>query len=476
MTERIQRALVPTMQLGMQACWFYAWLALIAVKTDVPGTVAPTIILFLGAAALARWALMRSPLRQVTRLGIYWVAWFLLAAIAGKLLLFPSMPWGQVDWLFALPRGLVRVVFETRPAELLLLLGSGGAWYLGGQSISRGPTYETILGQFQFGLVMLLGAFLAAQGLSISTGHPLLLAITFFTLALTGIAITRSRQEQARAPGAANRQFAGSLVTLLVAVTALGLLASVIVTPGLIEVILNAVGFALHAVGSAIVYVLSLLPQPDLTPPEGDAQPPATGDDSGLLEFYRTFPWPAVLKRVIFIVWVVVIMGMFLLALWRIFSTILGWLKRRSNMNGVEVESLSSGFLADLLAFMLWFERAGHALAARFRKFARSRFGPSGKPTWSSIYLNFARWAGKKLAPREPSQSAHEYQEALSRLLPAASRDLALITDTYARARYGRYEPDNEALREMQSAVLRIRTAPRRPKNRVVITLTEGAQ
>ena len=464
------------MQLGMQACWLYAWLSLIEAKTTTLTAIAPAIVLFLAAAALIRASLQRLPLRRAFRIAVYWLTWFVLAAVAGKVLLYPMMSWGQTDWVFALPSAALRLIFETQPAELLLLFGSGVAWYLGGQAIARGPTYETILGQFQFGLAMLLGAFLMAQGFNVSTGHPALLALAFFSLSLSGIAVTRRQREGQAGPQPANRQFTGSLITLLVAVAALGLLATIIVTPGLIEVLIDAVRFVLHAVASAFSYVLSLLPQPDLPPPEGDTPTPATGDDSGLLEFYRTFPWPEVLRRLVFIIWVVVIMGMFLMALWRIFSTVLAWLKRRGDMTGVEVESLSTGFFADLLALLLWFERTVNALVARVKRFVHSRLGSSSAPTWNSIYLNFVRWSGKKLKSREPSQSPHEYEVTLSALLPAAALDLAFITDTYARARYGKHEPDGAALEEMQLAVQRIRTAPRRPRTGSTITLAEGAE
>jgi hypothetical protein len=99
-------------------------------------------------------------IKGVARAACYWALWFALSALAGKLLLFPAMAWGQSDWLFALPRSLIRLIFETQPAELLLLCGSGCAWYLGGRAVSRQTTHETLLGQFQFFRMHMLGKLL----------------------------------------------------------------------------------------------------------------------------------------------------------------------------------------------------------------------------------------------------------------------------------------------------------------------------
>lgn len=476
MRSRLKRALVPAVQVGMQACWLYAWLALIEAKVIATDVIAPVAVLFLAAAAFARASLDRLPLRPVLRITSFWLMWLLISALAGKALLYPAMAWGQLDWVFALPRSFILVIFETQPAELLLLLGSGCAWYFGGRAVSRRPTYESLLGQFQFGLVMLLGAFLLAHGLDVPIGHSVLLALAFFLLSLTGIAVTRSLQAGATTPQPGNHQFTGSLVTMLVTVGVLGLIAGVAITPGLIEILIEAGRFVLHTLQTAFLFIISLLPQPDITPPEGELPPPATGDDAGLLEFYRTLPWPALLRRVMFIVWVIVVMGMFLFALWRLCSMVLDWLKRRSDMAGIEVESLDSGFLADLRALLRWLERKARLVVQHVARFSRMKLGASDEPTWSSIYVNLVRWAGKKLTPREPSQSAHEYQAVLSELAPAAAPDLAFVTETYARARYGGHEPDSHLLQEMQAAVHRIRTAPRRHHTSSTSTISEGAE
>ncbi len=362
----------------------------------------------------------------------FWLIWWFLSALVGKLLLAPETSWGQSAWLFALPRALIRLIFETRVAELLLLLGSACAWYLGGRAAGRQATYETLLAQFQFGLVLLLGAFLLAHGLEISTGHPVLLSLLFFALSLSGIGLMRNRVESERSSLPANRHFTGSLISLIAIVFVLGLLAGIAITPDLVAVLLDTGRFVLHAIEAVFVFIFSLLPSPDM-PSGGEMEPPASGEDSGVMEFYKTFPWPAILRRIMFILWVVVVLGMLLFALWRVCTMVLDWLRRRGSVAGIEIESLDSGLLADLLAMLLWLERQAKHVAALVSRFVRNRLGAAAQPTWGSVYAGFMRWARKKLVPRQPSQSVHEYQSVLGEFLPSAAPDLAFVTEVYAR-------------------------------------------
>jgi hypothetical protein len=473
MKVRLQRALLPATQLGMQACWLYAWLSLVEMNSLGRNAVALTVVPFLVFGGLARASIQRLPLRRPLWVVGFWLLWPLFAAVAGKLVLYSSMPWGEADWLYALPVAALRLIFETRTAELLLLFGSALAWYLGGRAVSQRPGHDALVGQFQFGLLLLLGAFLMMHGLGISPGHPVLLALVYFALSLSGIALTRSRREDAQEALPTNRQFTGSLVTVIAMVSLLGLLAGIAITPDLVGILIDAVRFVLHAIYSAFMFLISLLPEPDIGPgAEPDA--PAMGDDSGLIEFYRSLPWPALLRRVLFILWTVMVFGMLLFALWRLCGMVLDWLKRRSNMAGVEVESLDSGFLADLLALLLWMLNKGTSIQNRISQLLRRAVGAAEDVSWSGAYSGLVRWAEKRLRPREPGESAHEYQSALAVLLPAASTDLASVTEIYARARYGAHEPDSNTVDEMRQAIRRIRALPRPRKRDLKNTIGEG--
>ena len=146
-------------------------------------------------------------------------------------------------------------------------------------------------------------------------------------------------------------------------------------------------------------------------------------------------------------------------------SAALEWLRRLGRPAAVEVESLDTGLLADLTALFLWLARQPANLLRRAATRLRAWAGAPEELNWNAVYGEMLRWAGRKLRPRAACESAHEYQMVLSALVPAASPDLAFVTETYARARYGGYEPDVKKLTEMRQAVHRIRQAPR-PRRR----------
>lgn len=471
-TRHTSRLLVPAILLGMQACWFYTWASLIEASVLESRILAVAVVAFAPAGAAVYGYLRTLPLRLVPRIACYWLVWYALAALAGKMLLYQATPWTQPDWILALPHALLRVIFESQPAELLLLLGSACAWYLGGRVARSAPDHGTLLGEFQFGLLMLLGSFLVARGLATPSGHHIPLALVFFALSLAGVAITRSRQDNTGVSLLGHRHFASSLIGLLLTVSLLGLLASIAVTPSLINAIVDAAHYVVHLVGAVLSFLISLIPQGEFTPSE--EVPPPAGDDSVIRDFYRTLPWPPVVRRVLQIIWTVMVLAMVLVSLWRICSMVFDWLKRRSDMRGVEMESLNTGLLADLLALLVWLGDRIRLLATAAIRFVQHRTRDTGEMTWSSMYAALLHWAGKRLLTRDSYLSVHEYQVRLSELLPAAAPDLAYVTNIYARARYGRHEPDPETLEAMSGAIGRIRKAPRPRKARTINPPIEG--
>jgi len=467
--------LMPTVSFAMQSCWVFAWLSLLEHTAVGSGSIAPvTVVLFLTAAA---W---RSYLPRVVRQRVlvevlFWAAWPLVAALAGKLILFGGVPWSEPGWFFALPRALLYLLYETRAAELLLLLGSGLAWFLGRRLASRSVSYDRLLGDFQFGIVMLLAAFLVSHGLGQGLQRPVLLSLGFFGVSLAGIAVARGARGGEGKASLSRGHFTGTILTLIAIVCVLGLLVGMALTPDVLRVLLDALRYIGHLFGEFMRWLASLMPAAEVEPglPEGSV----SGDDSDLQDFYRGLPIPALLKRGLYIAWVAIFLGMLLYALWIVCSQVLAWLRRRMDMGeGAELESLDMGFLSELAAFMRQMFARACTMAARLVS-AVLRTGGRGQPaTVRTVYAGFVRWAGRKVLAREPWQSPYEYMSALAEYLPAATLDLAMVTEPYVLARYGRHEPDDGIVEEMIGACTRIRRTPRVRKHDSSHTHKEGGE
>jgi len=454
--------LMPLVLLGMQACWLGAWLATLESLLPASRGITLAALSFLVTAILAFPLLKRAPLRRVTVEVLYWALWCLLVAVAGRLLLLPGVPWTDPSWLVALPRAAASIIYETRPAELLLLAGSGVAWHLGRRPVAGATDYGRLLGDFQFGLVLLLAAFLLSHALDAGTHGQVLLALVFFALSLTGVALSRGDDGAGAATLIARKHFSSSLLSFVVIVSIAGLLASIAVTPEVISAVADAFRYVWHLVERVMAFIASLLPASDVEPAEPGA--PATGDDSSVLEFYRSMPFPMLLKRVLRLLYFAMVIGMLLFGLWRLLGQILAWMKRRSLSSGIEMESLDFGFLSDLLALMKWIENRFQRMWRRLAGLL-GRTGIAAAPTVNTLYRDLLKWAAKRVLARAPSDSPYEYQKALGQLLPSAADDLALLTETYVCMRYGRYEPEESDIQAMARASHRIRHAKqqRRP-------------
>ena len=465
--------LMPTVSFTMQSCWVFAWLSLLEHATVGSVNIAPvTIVLFLAAAAWRSY-LPRIVRRRVLVEVLFWAAWPLAAALAGKLILFGDAPWSQTDWFLALPRALLYLLYETRAAELLLLLGSGLAWFLGRRLASQPVSYGRLLGDFQFGIVMLLAAFLVSHGLEQGLHRPVLLSLGFFAISLAGIAAARGATGGEGKASLSRGHFTGTILTLIAIVSVIGLLIGMALTPDVLRVLLDALKYVGHLLQQFMAWLASLMPEPEMEP--GIPAQSTTGDDSALREFYRSLPFPALLKRGLRIAWGTMILGLILYSLWHLCSQVLAWLRRRMDMGeGAELERLDMGLFSELAAFVRLIANRLRALTARIFSAILRTGGPGQPATVRTVYAGFVRWAGRKVLAREPWQSPYEYMSALAEYLPAATPDLAMATEAYVLARYGQHEPDDGVVDEMARACKRIRRTPRIKRHDSSHTHKEG--
>ncbi len=456
--KRTRALLLPLVLLGMQACWLGIWIGVVESAVQGGRSITACSLCFMAMGMVAFLLLRRLRARRITIEGLYWLLWCLLSAVVGKLLLFAHMPWADPAWLTALPQAALRLVFETRPAELLLLAGTGVAWYLGRRSASSPLHYGRLLGDFQFGLVLILIALLLSHAVGASSHGHVLLALAFFALSLTGVALSRGEEGSDAASLLARKHFSSSLLSFVAIVSTAGLLVSIAVTPEVISAVVDSLKYVWQLIERAMAFIASLVPAGEIEP-EG---PPAsaTGDDTSLLEFYHSMPIPALLKRILYLLYVTMVAGLLLFGLWRLCGQVLEWLKRRSRTAGIELEALDAGFLSDLLALVRWLGRK----LGRVWQGIRTRVNPrrtTATPTVAGLYADLLRWAGKRLRPRQPAESPYEYQAALQGLLPSAGDDLALMTQTYVCTCYGGYRAESADIEALGRASHRIRHSRR---------------
>jgi hypothetical protein len=453
-----RKTLLATMLLGMHACWFYAWARMLESAASAPVPVGQGVVLILAIAVAWRLLLRRIALRQIVTTVLYWLAWPVIASLVAKALLFAGEPWRHTDWLLALPGAPLSLFFEPQVSELILFVGSAGAWYFGQRLVFREPEYGRLLADFQFGLVMLLVAFLVGYGFGVEAGHPLLLTIAFFGLGLSAVATARSAGDNNGTEGLSRGQLSGAVLGLIAAVFFTALLVAAIVRPETIDAVLAGIRYVGGLIVRLIAWMASWIPTPDYA--TGDTPAPATGDDSGLIEWYRSLPLPAILRRTMFVIWTTVVLGVLIAALWRVCQQVLEWLRRRrTTAPGAVVESTGRGLWSDIRALASWLLRVGKRLVARLR--TRLIHGDAPDRTAGSVYLALVRWAGKKLVRREPWQSPYEYLASLLPLVPAAADDLSFVTDGYVDERYGGHTAGETAIAELAAAAARIRRARR---------------
>jgi hypothetical protein len=167
------------------------------------------------------------------------------------------------------------------------------------------------------------------------------------------------------------------------------------------------------------------------------------------------FGWtmPESLRSGFRIVWGVFFFGLMLLALWRISTAILRWLRRRlTSAGGAEFEPLPGAFRADLLGFLKHIILKLLGIKRLFRPVARGKPVLPEIASMRQIYRQFLRWAAAAGFPRQSSQTPHEYLYELAGMLPEVQEDLALITQQYTRVRYGTWLPTEDELQQIRQS------------------------
>ncbi|MDO8568222.1 MAG: DUF4129 domain-containing protein, partial [Dehalococcoidales bacterium] len=153
-----------------------------------------------------------------------------------------------------------------------------------------------------------------------------------------------------------------------------------------------------------------------------------------------------------------VILVVFLVVLWIIFITARTMIKRRAQPARtivIETSFISLGMLGWLKALRAKIGRIWRLVTSHWFK----RRAPEEEvSSVRALYRTFLQWA-EKTVPRPPSQTALEYEQALSQKFPEKAPDLKLLTGVYVRARYSRNQGSKEEFEAARTAWHKVRAS-----------------
>lgn len=440
--------------MGMESCWLFAILSvanglILEGRLSVIGLLALYPVAFVINMMISRLKLPKAYLNLIS-----WFIWAGAMMLLVKLQLYGSLALLDQSWLRAIPAALRQAPYDFQP-EVLLFISSIIIWWLSQRLVHFKADFPKLVIEFQFGIPMLITAFIFGSYFAGVLEHAVFTAVAFFAFALSGLSISHAQQTGSSIWQIFRGRWLGILIACISLVIVLGVLSGFAVNPDFFERILNTAKWAWGVALRALIWVASLLPTSAAEPPTGmgnldipDSTQPRTYT-FGISESLRSSLRFALFIHIAF--WCI-------FTLWRVSGQVLNWLSRQlASMAGVETESLSGAFRSDVTRLM-------KRILARFLAFLLScRWGRKTKPltreaaTVQQIYRQVVRWATARGCPRYPTQTAYEYQVSLVNLLPEFHEEFSLITVQFVSARYGGLVPNKDELCELRQSWQRIR-------------------
>ena len=451
-----QRGILYVTTIGMQGCWLYALMALLNTKVADGHLSVLGILVLYPVAFVVNMLLRRLRMPGAAILSVSWLAWVVGMLLMVKTQLFSGVPMSDWQWLLSIPQSIAGVIYAFRP-ELLVLLITAVIWWLSLRLASRARDFSAVVGEFQFGLVMLVIILFVASLLKVSPVNSITIVLAFFFFALLGISIAHALEGTSWLSGLYQGHWSGLLVISISLILILGLLISSVVTPDLLQMFWAAIKWVGGLVWALIIKVVTFLASfsPDLEPTELPTMPstPPTGSP----EEFELWTMPDWLRSGLRFSWSVLVLGLILFALWRVSSDIFRWLSRRLvSIAGAEFEPIPGAFKIDFMNLLKRIFLRLFGLKLPFRRGKEERVLSEVTPV-RQIYRQFLKWAAAGGYPRHIWQTPHEYRYALAGLLPEAREDFDLVTKQYEKARYGAWLPTGDELNELGQAWYRVK-------------------
>jgi len=440
--------------MGMEGCWLYALIVLLNMQV-ADGYLSTMGLLLLYPLSFGFNKLLQQ-LRwpRVCLRSINWLAWVVGMLLIVKIQLFSDLGWSDLTWLLAVPQAIVELIHTFRP-ELLILVSTAALWWLGRRLAYLRLNFTTSVSEFQFGLPILLIAFVVTSRLTVDLADSVPIIMAFFFFALSGISIAHAKEGTSWLSGLSRGHWSGLLLLSITLILLFGVLISSVVTPDLLQLVWDGLKWIWELIMKAIAFIASLFPEPE--PAE---LPPLTPMPE--IEPSEGFNWWIMSESVrggLRIGWYVLVFGFLIYALWKISSQIFSWLRRKlASMTGAELEPLPSSFRADFLILLKRILRRLLGLRLSFLFGWKSRsILPEKIASVRQIYRQLLQWAASSGYPRLIFQTPQEYLNTLVDLLPQAQEDLDFITQQYVSMRYGLSLPTEDKLNQLRESWHKIR-------------------
>jgi hypothetical protein len=445
----------------MQACWLAGAIRLVerrAAAGPMPlfwllGGVPLAFTLWRRSAALPRWR------RRALRFSglLLWALALLEASVPEPVAAAAGSTWA------ALPRELLR--FQGAPSlSQWVLLAAVLCGACGARLAFKTIDLDSVLSEFQFGLLTLVILFFCAAqwDIPIPQAVPLAFTACFLIAAAAARAETTAQKWLAGIDGR-GRILIVSGHTLLVLF--LGVLLSAVITPQILNTVLDLLkavwNAALEMIARLMAFLAALLPQPQIAAlPPGPGGMPSPAEPGRIPDLLRI---PDLVRKVaqwfVGLFW----LGLVSLSLWRLATQLAAWLRQRaSGGQRAQVTAMPGAMREDLRRL---FRRMRDALTTMWRRLRRRRSNApmaAGAEAARQLYRRMLRWSAASGCRRRPHRTPREFLGELCAWLPEGRAEFDLITRVYERVRYGGLTPQAETLTALAQAWQTVRKKKKR--------------
>jgi hypothetical protein len=312
-------------------------------------------------------------------------------------------------------------------------------------------------------------------GLPVGMGIVVFLffAVTMVALAFSSLKIVPAYQAGQAGPALLNRYWLGSVLTIIVGLLAVGLLASLLVSP---EIVAQSVSWAWGIVSQVLIFLIQLislilspilyllagllrqlyatdasLPSEPELPQEGQPNYLADTLVPAIEQLPGEWRWVALLFVILGIALVFALVWRRLLA---------------AEKDDVE-ETRELIFSRDLLQAQLakgwpdWLQRLRGAPSALFSPFLSLAGEPDTRRTIREAYQSLLAATRRSGLARDPSRTPLEYRDKVAQTLPETNDALDILTERYIQARYDAEPPTVEAAEAAKQASQQLQVALR---------------